>query len=104
MRTGQGASCRGVEKWVYMCAGSRNMRIHLKNHLPVKVMFQDYHINGLESNRVYELIIEIPNATTTELQYPNTPIRDTKENTGTYNLPQHDKRKTWWWLCNVCWR
>ena len=52
---------RGVEKWVYMCAGSRNMRIHLKNHLPVKVMFQDYHINGLESNRVYELVIEIPN-------------------------------------------
>lgn len=53
---------RGVEKWVYMCKGSRNMRIHLKNHLPVKVMFQDYHINGLESNRVYELVIEIPDA------------------------------------------
>lgn len=46
------------EKWVYMCKGSRNMRIHLKNHLPVKVMFKDYQINGLESNRVYELIIE----------------------------------------------
>lgn len=51
---------RGVEKWVYMCKGSRNMRIHLKNHLPVKVMFQDYQINGLESNRVYELVIESP--------------------------------------------
>lgn len=47
-----------VEKWVYMCKGSRNIRIHLKNHLPVKVMFQDYQINGLESNRVYELVIE----------------------------------------------
>jgi len=57
---------KGVEKWVYMCKGSRNMRIHLKNHLPVKVMFQDYKINGLESNRVYELVIEstdIPNQT-----------------------------------------
>ena len=53
---------KGVEKWVYMCKGSRNMRIHLKNHLPVKVMFQDYKINGLESNRVYELILEIPDA------------------------------------------
>lgn len=50
----------GVEKWIYMCKGSRNMRIHLKNHLPVKIMFQDYHIGGLESNRVYELVIEIP--------------------------------------------
>ena len=51
---------RGVEKRVYMCKGSRNMRVHLANHLPVKVMFQDYQISGLESNRVYELVIEIP--------------------------------------------
>ena len=51
---------RGVEKWVYMCKGSRNMKIHLKNHLPLKVMFQNYKINGLESNRVYEMLIEIP--------------------------------------------
>ena len=51
-----------VEKWVYMCKGSRNIRIHLKNHLPVRVMFQDYQISGLESNRVYELVIEAPDA------------------------------------------
>lgn len=50
-----------VEKWVYICKGSRNIRLHLKNHLPVRVMFQDYQINGLESNRVYELYLEIPN-------------------------------------------
>ena len=24
---------RGVEKWAYMCKGSRNMRIHLKNYI-----------------------------------------------------------------------
>ena len=30
---------KGVEKWVYLCQGSRNVRIHLKNHLPVRVMF-----------------------------------------------------------------
>lgn len=62
---------RGVEKWVYMCKGSRNMRIHLTNHLPVKVMFQDYQINGLESNRVYELIIEIPDAPNPERNVSN---------------------------------
>lgn len=56
---------RGVEKWVYMCKGSRNMRIHLKNHLPVRVLFKDFQINGLESNRVYELVIEIPDAPVT---------------------------------------
>lgn len=52
---------RGVEKWVYMCKGSRNMRIHFKNHLPAKVNFLDYQINGLESNRVYELTVETEN-------------------------------------------
>ena len=56
---------RGVEKWVYMCKGSRNMRIHLKNHLPVRVLFKDFQISGLESNRVYELVIEIPDAPVT---------------------------------------
>lgn len=48
-----------VEKWIYLCNGSRNIRLHLRNHLPVKVMFRDYQINGLESNRVYELFVEI---------------------------------------------
>ena len=65
---------RGVEKWVYMCNGSRNMRIHLTNHLPVKVMFQDFHINSLESNRVYELVIEIPDAPIPE-QYVNSNVK-----------------------------
>ena len=67
---------RGVEKWVYMCKGSRNMRIHLKNFLPVMVMFRDYQVNGLESNRVYELVIEVPK--TPEF---NTPVGDVKGNT-----------------------
>ena len=49
-----------VEKWVYMCKGSRNIRIHFKNHLPVRVVFQDYDMkDGLESNRVYELMLQI---------------------------------------------
>ena len=48
---------KGVEKWIYMCKGSRNVRIHLRNHLPIKVEFPKYKINGLESNRVYELVI-----------------------------------------------
>ena len=52
-----------VEKWIYMCKGSRNVRIHMKNRLPIKVMFNDYKINGLESNRVYELVINVPDAT-----------------------------------------
>lgn len=48
---------KGVEKWVYMCSGSRNMKIHLKNYLPVKINFQEYNVKELEGNRVYELVI-----------------------------------------------
>ena len=69
---------KGVEKWVYMCKGSRNIRIHLKNHLPVKVMFQDYNINGLEGNRVYELTIEVPNNVASE----QVPVLDNDTQTG----------------------
>lgn len=48
---------RGVEKWVYMARGSKKMKIHLKNHLPIDVVFQKYKITGLKSNRVYQLVL-----------------------------------------------
>ena len=82
---------RGVEKWVYMCKGSRNMRIHLKNHLPVKVMFQDYKINGLESNRVYELTLEIPDAPVTLINsaVQNSPNSSTKQRLTINYSPKH---------------
>ena len=60
---------RGVEKWIYMCKGSRNIKINLKNHLPLKIMFRDYDIKGLESNRVYEIVIDA-----------NTPLQVVNEN------------------------
>lgn len=50
----------GVEKWVYLAQGSRNMKIHLKNNLPVTVSFRDYKIKELKSNRVYVLVINAP--------------------------------------------
>lgn len=54
----------GNEMWVYMAQGSRNMKIHLKNNLPVRVIFRDYDIDGLKSNRIYELIINAPQSGT----------------------------------------
>lgn len=50
----------GVEKWVYMAKGSKNMKIHFQNNLPIRVKFQDYKISALQSNRVYELVIKVP--------------------------------------------
>ena len=48
----------GAEKLVYMCQGTRSMRIHLKKHLPVNIVFQEHSISSLEGNRVYEIILE----------------------------------------------
>lgn len=48
----------GAEKLVYMCQGTRNMRIHLKKHLPVNIVFQEHSISDLEGNRVYEIVLE----------------------------------------------
>lgn len=92
---------KGVEKWVFMCQGSRNMKIHLKNHLPVLVMFRDHDINGLEGNRVYELVLEYPDAqkpsenVTAEVQEPkeepaNVPIVSSPEQKDDIN-PQQPK-------------
>ena len=53
---------RGVEKWVYMAKGSKNLKIHFKNHLPLKIIFLDYNIGDLEGNCVYELVLEVPNS------------------------------------------
>lgn len=81
---------RGVEKWVYMCKGSRNMRIHLKKHLPIKIMFQDYHINGLEGNRVYELVLDIPDAPQTAT------VQDMKYGTFKMNVSPQTAMVTIW--------
>lgn len=51
----------GVEKWVYMAKGSKNMKIHLKNYLPIEVIFASYKINGLQGNRIYELVLNTQN-------------------------------------------
>lgn len=51
----------GGEKWVYMCKGSRKMKLHFANNLPVEVTFSKFNINSLESNRVYVLVVDTPN-------------------------------------------
>lgn len=70
---------RGVEKWVYMCRKSRNMRIHFQNHLPVRVVFGNYKVTELESNRVYELVIEIPDAQKSQPIDYQPPVSNTKQ-------------------------
>ena len=52
---------KGVEKWIYMCKGSSWLKIHFKNHVPLRVDFRNYRVNRLESNVVYELVLDTPN-------------------------------------------
>ena len=48
---------KGVEKWAYMAKGSKSMKIHLKNFLPVEIVFNKYKISSLKSNRTYLIIL-----------------------------------------------
>ena len=48
---------KGVEKWVYMAKGSKKLKIHLKNYLPVDIEFGQYKIQSLQGNRIYVLVL-----------------------------------------------
>lgn len=52
---------KGVEKWIYMAQGSRNMKLQLKNNFPVTVNFSKYGIKSLKGNRVYIVRLDVPN-------------------------------------------
>ena len=53
---------KGVEKRVYMAPKSRNLIVHFKNNLPIRIRFADYGVTELSANRVYELILNVPNS------------------------------------------
>lgn len=80
----------GVEKWVYLAKGSKNMKIHLKNNLPLRVMFRDFKIDALKSNRVYTLVLTVE----------NNPVKTPETNTAGNDLqmrifPLHATVKIW---------
>ena len=51
---------RGTEKWVYLSAGTKMMKIIPKNHLPLMIMFDDYGIKRVESKVTYVLTLVMP--------------------------------------------
>ena len=66
---------KGVEKWVYMAKGSRQMVIHTKKHLPLKVYFRTHGIKELKSKRVYELVLQSPLIDDTSVDMPTGHLR-----------------------------
>lgn len=63
------------EYWVYLPAGSKHLKIKHYSALPIDVIFEDYGIRTLESKGTYELVISMPQASSSdgadeiELQY-----------------------------------
>ena len=90
---------RGVEKWVYMAQGSRNMKIHLKNNLPIVVKFKDHQIDALKSNRVYVLVLSVPNQSKTDIEANtkgnNLQIRVTPNNATVVVWGDNQQKKTY---------
>ena len=51
---------RSNEFWIYMPQNSRQIKIVVKNYLPMMITFEDYGIAKLESNKTYLLTIVKP--------------------------------------------
>lgn len=47
------------EYWVYLSKGSKRLNIKHPNHIPVTVVFGDYGITRIESNKVYSLVLKV---------------------------------------------
>ena len=62
---------RGTEKWVYLSAGTKMMKIVPKNHLPLMIIFSDYGIVKVESKVTYVLTLQKPQ---NDLVEEHTPI------------------------------
>ena len=50
----------GNETWVYMPQGSRQLKLFTQSYLPVMVIFADYGVEKLVSNRTYVLVMTKP--------------------------------------------
>lgn len=51
---------RSNEFWIYMPQNSRQIKIVVKNYLPMMITFEDYGMEKLESNKTYVLTIVKP--------------------------------------------
>lgn len=45
------------EKWIYITAGSRELKLFFDKHLPISLKFSDFGINELKSSESYLLIL-----------------------------------------------
>lgn len=54
------------EYWVYMPAGTKHLKVKHPNFLTKDIVFADYGINALEKKTTYDLVIVLPQNTTTE--------------------------------------
>lgn len=49
---------RGTEKWVYVTAGTKELRLFPKEYLPLSVVFRNYGITDVEGKHVYILTLQ----------------------------------------------
>lgn len=48
---------RGVESWVYLTDGSKEVKLYPKAHFPLSIKFEDYGIRSLKGKSTYLLIL-----------------------------------------------
>lgn len=48
---------KGTEYWIYLEEGSNSIKINPSKHLPIKILFKDYGVNGVEGKVTYVLTL-----------------------------------------------
>ena len=74
-----GAEQRVGEYWVYMVAGSKELRVQSPVFLPLKLYFPDYGIASLDPSHTYVVTLSLPFLTATVEKPQNKPQEKPKE-------------------------
>ena len=62
---------KGLEKWISLTDGTKEIKLMFENHFPVHVSFNQYGVNKLQSQKTYILVISDPDGTDAESSTQN---------------------------------
>ena len=82
----------GTEKWVYMTAGTKEMKIIPQRHLPLHISFANSGIRNLEAKKTYVLILidESTTASYNHSPFPTNAIETFTANGVSFNMVRVD--------------
>lgn len=89
------------EYWCYLSPNTRYLKIKYPDLEPLMVDFNEFFINGIQSKRIYEIVLTIPNNSTRKI---GTPIELTVSSYRSVPFWGMDDHSQWGFKKNPSWR